>query len=283
MTLTINAHTGLGKAMVVELLAHGDTVVGADVDAPALERLREQYPSAFIPLPMNVGDAASVKEAAARLDKYAGGKPCLDAIVNNAGILRGGPFVEVADSMFAAALAVNVLGTFHTTKYFFPLLKRDGDGGYRPRVINLGSEVSYAGVSSAFNGIYSITKFAIEAYSTALRQEFNMLENSVMVTILCPGAHVSEMTDAKSDTLGLQANLSKSLFALGLTKVEKHARKYIDSKKRPASDVGKAVLRLVHLYNPPRRQNVNVSWEMFFAKFTPQFVLDSAVDFLSTW
>lgn len=89
--LITGAGSGLGRAATMTLLKNGDYVIGADIDVAGLEKLEKEYPNRFITLAMNVGDVTSVKEAAARIKKFAPNSPrCLDAIVNFAGILRGG-------------------------------------------------------------------------------------------------------------------------------------------------------------------------------------------------
>jgi short-subunit dehydrogenase len=55
-------------------------------------------------------------------------------------------------------------------KYFHPFLLRS-----RGRVVNISSEVALPPLSAAFCAPYTMSKVAIEAYSTALRQELGML------------------------------------------------------------------------------------------------------------
>ena len=52
------------------------------------------------------------------------------------------------------------------------------------------SEVAYAGVSAAINGPYFISKMAVEAYASVLRQELSVLPAALRtsLTVLTPGA-----------------------------------------------------------------------------------------------
>lgn len=272
MVLITGAAQGLGRAMVLELIKRGDFVVGSDVNSEGLQTLEIEYPRSFLALPMNVTDMKSVCEAAGRLFKYSG-KPCLDAIVNNAGLMKGGPLIEIEDSSFVSIISVNILGTFFTTKYFFPLLKRGSTDFYKPRVINLGSEVSYAQMAPMFITPYSITKFGVEAYSVGLRQELAVLDDPVYVTIICPGAHQTSMTDKSNDHMGAQIH-GKSIYGNKLTLGNAIANKYMTLHVQPASAVGEAVAKIVHLIHPPTRKKVNVSLEMELARFVPQCILD---------
>lgn len=89
LTLTAcSAASGIGKAITLELIARGDFVVGSDISEAGLQQLRADFPEQFLPLKMNVANAQSVREAASRLRAELG-DVCLDAIVNNAGIMKG--------------------------------------------------------------------------------------------------------------------------------------------------------------------------------------------------
>ena len=48
----------------------------------------------------------------------------IDAVLNYAGLIRGGPLVELPPADLELVMAVNVLGTARVTTMFFPLLRR---------------------------------------------------------------------------------------------------------------------------------------------------------------
>ena len=74
---------------------------------------------------------------------------------------------------------VNLLGTMLVNNVFHSLLKKEG------RVIIVTSEVASLD-PLPFNGLYSVSKTALDSYSQALRQELNLL-NQKVITIR-PGA-----------------------------------------------------------------------------------------------
>jgi 3-oxoacyl-[acyl-carrier protein] reductase len=280
--LITGAGSGLGKATTIALLDHGHSVVAADVDVNALWKLEQQTKSKkglLITLVMNVSNPTSVQEAALRLKRFASTSQCLDCIINYAGVLRGGPLIEMDDIDFISALNINVLGTFLVNKYFFPLLKRDnGNSTMLSKIINVGSEVSWAGVSAAFNAPYGITKMAVEMYTTGLRQELNFLKPSVHVTILNPGAFITEMTDHGTDAFEKASKKQGTLFYSQLVKGSKVAQAVIQRNKLPATILANKVLEIVESHRPPpQRVIINLSWEMFFARYTPQWILDFAL------
>src|SRR4051812_4328318 len=81
--LVVGAGSGLGRATALALLEAGHAVVGADIDLPALLRLEREVktlPGHFVTLAMNVANAASVQEAAARLVRFSDSQHCLYCI-----------------------------------------------------------------------------------------------------------------------------------------------------------------------------------------------------------
>ena len=85
------------------------------------------------------------------------------AIVNNAGVIGNLSITEWCSRKdFFTPLNVNLLGTIDVTNTFLPLLRKE-----RGRIVNM---ASIAGRFAApFAGAYSISKFAVEAYSDTLR------------------------------------------------------------------------------------------------------------------
>ena len=85
------------------------------------------------------------------------------AIVNNAGVIGNLAISEWCSrkDMFTP-LNVNTLGTIDVTNTFLPLLRKESG-----RIVNM---ASIAGrFASPFAAAYSISKFAVEAYSDTLR------------------------------------------------------------------------------------------------------------------
>lgn len=102
----------------------------------------------------------------------------LYGLVNNAGITLTGPLVEISDEDFDAMMQVNVYGPYRVTKAFAPLLMEQ-----KGRVVTIGSKGGIVAVPTY--GAYSMTKFALEAFTDALQQEMN--KSGVRVSIVEPG------------------------------------------------------------------------------------------------
>jgi NAD(P)-dependent dehydrogenase (short-subunit alcohol dehydrogenase family) len=99
--------------------------------------------------------------------------------VNFAGILAVGSLIEIGSETLRRVLDVNVMGTFRVNQTFFPLvLARKG------RIVNISSETGWQS-GMPFNGAYTMSKYAIEAYSDSLRRELMFL--GVPVVKIQPG------------------------------------------------------------------------------------------------
>ena len=181
------ASSGLGFATVQRLLAAGDHVVALDrriskelLGLHADTQLKK--PDALKVVGM---DVTSESDVAAAVDAVAAwsSKSGLDAVVNFAGVVATGPLCEIDTSDFSSCLDVNVVGTWRVNKAFIGLLSKSA----RSRIINVSSEVGANLSAMAFNGPYSISKWAIECYSCVLRQELSMMKPPIGVISLCPG------------------------------------------------------------------------------------------------
>lgn len=109
----------------------------------------------------------------------------LDAIINVAGIFIIDSFIEVNDAELKRIFDVNLMSTININKKFLPLLNKFG------RIIITSSEVAPL-KPLPFNGIYNVTKTALDSYSQALRQELNLL--SYKVITIRPGAFDTKLS-----------------------------------------------------------------------------------------
>lgn len=109
-----------------------------------------------------------------------------DAIINIAGIFLIDSFIEVNDEALKKIFDVNLFGAINVNKVFLPLLKQKG------RIVITSSEVAPLD-PLPFNGIYNVTKTALDAYSQALRQELNLLGYKVIT--IRPGAFNTDLAN----------------------------------------------------------------------------------------
>jgi NAD(P)-dependent dehydrogenase (short-subunit alcohol dehydrogenase family) len=133
-------------------------------------------------LAMDVTSDAQVATAIAEAERRNGGP--LDVLVNNAGVVIGGP-VEVHD-LEATRLAfdTNVFGYQRTARAVLPGMRQKRSG----LIVNVSSQVGR--VISPGLGLYSATKFAVESMSEQLAYE--VAEHGIEVTIIQPGGYATK-------------------------------------------------------------------------------------------
>lgn len=115
------------------------------------------------------------------------GDSSFDVLVNNAGINKIHPFLDISPSEFDAIQQVNVRVPFRLCQWVLPHMLKQGWG----RIINIGS--IFGLVSKEQRASYSASKFALEGFSKALAIE--VASQGVLVNCVLPGFIHTELTE----------------------------------------------------------------------------------------
>jgi NAD(P)-dependent dehydrogenase (short-subunit alcohol dehydrogenase family) len=107
VVLITGAAAGIGAACAQRFAREGAKVVLADVNVAAGQELADQLQASFIRC--DVGEKAQIEAAVNHAMQQHG---CLDVLVNNAGIFKAAPFLEVSEEDFDAVIRVNIRGAF---------------------------------------------------------------------------------------------------------------------------------------------------------------------------
>ena len=185
--LVTGASSGIGRAAALALLAHGFHVFAAVRNQKAAAALRNAAPAPdagrLETLDLDVTRADQIKAAASRVET-AVGDAGLWGLFNNAGISVAGPLEYVPIDDLRRQLEVNVVGQVAVTQAFLPLLRRA-----RGRILTTGSIAGFFAAPAL--APYSMSKYALEAFSDALRRELRPW--GVEVCLLEPGAIATEI------------------------------------------------------------------------------------------
>jgi NAD(P)-dependent dehydrogenase (short-subunit alcohol dehydrogenase family) len=158
------AGRGIGAATARRFAAEGWRVALIDRDPVTLEETARGLRAACMwSGTADVADLASLSQAAAAIARIDGR---VDVLVNNAGILRVGPFETIAPADAEAEIRVNFLGVVNGIYAFFETLR----GTPGARIVNLASASSIYGTPDF--AVYSATKFAVRGLTEALEIEF---------------------------------------------------------------------------------------------------------------
>ncbi|MCX7032070.1 MAG: SDR family NAD(P)-dependent oxidoreductase [Spirochaetes bacterium] len=231
--LVTGAGGGLGAGVCDQLAASGDTVFATDRDPDALRALKGRL--GVVPLRMDVTASGDVARARKKIEAMTDG---LDGLVCCAGIFQAGALIEADEKEMERALDINVMGAFRTVQAFFPLLtKRSGT------VVLVGSELSHCAMP--FNGPYTVSKCALQAYADALRRELMFI--GMHVVALQPGAIRTALLSSACSTM--EGRKDRTLFPAQFDVMRRMLSREWETGMEPA-DVARVVVRALHSRKP---------------------------------
>ncbi|XP_071552266.1 D-beta-hydroxybutyrate dehydrogenase, mitochondrial-like [Panulirus ornatus] len=172
--------SGFGNILALHLDKMGFRVFAGclKADSEGADHLRQEGSSRLHVLQMDVTNQDQLDKAAQHVKHLLPDGESVWGLVNNAGVCTLGPVEWVSMKGFRKDPEVNVFGLIASTKTFLPFVRRA-----RGRIVNISSMAGRS--SKGFMSAYSISKFAVEAFSDALRQE--MRDFGVKVCLIEPG------------------------------------------------------------------------------------------------
>ena len=183
--LVTGASRGIGFAAACALAQAGAavTLVARSPDEldQACDRIRQSggFCDALV---LDVTDAHAVRTQLAQREPF-------QILVNNAGMNRPKPLVQLEDEDIDAVLDLNVKAVFHVTRV---VVKGLLDAGQRGSIIHISSQMGHVG--SPNRTIYCASKHAIEGMSKALAWE--LWPAGIRVNTICPTFIETDMTAA---------------------------------------------------------------------------------------
>ncbi len=180
--LITGCSSGIGLVAAHDLLARGYRVLAACRRAEDVARMNAL---GFVGVQLDLDDAASVDAAADRVLELCGG--CLHGLFNNGGFGHYGPLSSISRQQLEKQFSTNLFGTHQLTLRLLPALQASGDG----RIVNTSSVLGL--ISTPGRGAYAASKWALEAWSDALRLEVRA--SGVRVSLIEPGPIQTRFTD----------------------------------------------------------------------------------------
>lgn len=194
VTIVTGGSSGIGQATAVEVAGRGDGVIltynGNEQGAQDTVATIEKNGGTAVALRLDIGDSAQfpafvaqVKETLASVWRT----DAVTALVNNAGMGGGSPFVDTTEEQFDALTRVLFRGTFFLTQRLLPLL---ADGG---AIVNVAS----ASVTTIERGggyaAYAANKGAVVTLTQYLAVELG--ERRIRVNAIAPGSTRTMIAD----------------------------------------------------------------------------------------
>lgn len=176
--LITGASRGMGRHMALYLSARGFHVFAGCRKSADASGFAAENQDRLTPIILDVTDEQSISGAFEVVSKVVG-EAGMKGLVNNAGIGISGPIEQMPIDMAEEQFHVNVIGPIAVTQKFLPLLRK-GKG----RIVNISSVSGF--LTPPYAGIYSASKFALEAVSNALRMELKPW--NIPVSVVQPGS-----------------------------------------------------------------------------------------------
>ncbi len=215
---------GIGRALVLHLLARGARVAAVDLNEDALRETAElaaHYGEKLSTHLLNITDQDSV---AALPDAVIAAHGAVDGLINNAGIIQ--PFVRTHDLELDAinrVLNVNLYGVIYMTKVFLShLLERPA-----AHIVNVSSMGGFFPIPG--QTFYGASKAAVKLMTEGLYAE--LLETNVRVTVVFPGAIETNITQNSGIAAPMSAEDGASS-PLPMTSAERAAEIIVNGMER---------------------------------------------------
>jgi len=214
---------GIGLAIARDLAETHHVVIGGR-SAASVAEVVASLPSAE-GLVADLADCSPGGSPATALEALVPRLPRVDVLVHSAGILRSGTVADSPVQDWVDSMAVNVVAVAAVTRALLPAL-RAAQG--LVITVNSGSGLT----ATPASGAYCASKFALRAFSDALRQEER--EHGVRVTSLHPGR---VDTDMQHELVGFEGAEYDVAAYLEVGSVVRAARLAIDAGPEASVDM----------------------------------------------
>lgn len=269
--LITGASTGIGAGLAKRLATEvmGIRLVLASRNQEKLEAVATEcrkVGAEVLVVPTDMAQVEQVKALAHRALEQFGR---VDALVNNAGYGQMGPVELIAPEDAQRQFAVNFHGPLVLTQTLIPVM-RDQGGGRIINISSLGGRVAFPA-----GGMYSSSKFALEALSDVLRMELEAF--NIKVVVIEPGPVKTEFFSIAGDQVDLKVPASgRTLYYAAI-----EAIKEIEQQTAPlawtSEQVAGVIIRAITVRHPRARYVAATGGDFmlfFMTKFLPRRVVD---------
>jgi NADP-dependent 3-hydroxy acid dehydrogenase YdfG len=198
------AARGIGLATAKACAAQGMKVAIGDLDETTANDAATQVGSGTIAVGLDVTDRASFESFLDEVDRRLGGT---DVLINNAGIMHLGPFVDETEAAARRMVDINVHGVLHGMSLVLPRFLARGEG----HLVNIASSAGKAGYPGG--ATYCGTKHFVVGASESVRAELR--DTRIEVSCVMPGIVNTELAAGLPSARGVK-NVNPEDVAAGI-------------------------------------------------------------------
>jgi NADP-dependent 3-hydroxy acid dehydrogenase YdfG len=184
---------GIGKATARALVLKGATVAIGDLDLDLAQRTASELGGETLALELDVTRRDSFEGFLDQVEERLGS---LDVLVNNAGIMPLGKFVEEDDATARRMVDINVHGVMYGMKLALPRMQRRGSG----HLVNIASQAGKTGFPGG--ATYCGTKHFVVGVSEAVRAELR--GTGIEISCVMPAVVNTELGSGLTETRAIK-------------------------------------------------------------------------------
>lgn len=187
VVIVTGASSGIGEATAHRLGQAGANVVLVARRKSRLEEIAKEIEKAGGKTLVIEADVTK-KENAPKIIKQAKDKwDAVDVLINNAGVMLNGPTKDAPLEEWEQMVHLNVLGLLYMTHAALPDMRQQGKG----HIVNVSSVAGRT--TRPGSAVYNATKWGVNAFTDALRQEIAGEGLYIRTTLIEPGAVDTEL------------------------------------------------------------------------------------------
>ena len=197
VAIVTGAGRGMGRAVAFRLAAGGASVAVNDLRLEDAQRVADELESSGAKSLAVEGDVTDNGDVQRVVNSTIDALGAVHILINNAGVLRPTPVIEIEEDEWDFVVGVNLKGTYLCSRAVLPAMRNQGWG----RIVNFSSTAG-KNVSTVGGAHYTAAKAGILGFTRHLAKE--EAGHGITVNSVCPGLIDTEMvrdtiSDARAD------------------------------------------------------------------------------------
>jgi NADP-dependent 3-hydroxy acid dehydrogenase YdfG len=187
IVLVTGASSGIGESTAYLAAKHGAVVAISARRSDRLRAVADKVNSSGGKAEVFEADVADESACMQLVKDVEESLGPIDVLVNNAGVMLLGPVLNAPTNEWRTMINVNVLGLMYMTHAILPGMTERKAG----HIVNISSVAGRT--ATANSAVYNATKWAVNAFTEALRHELVTGKTGIRTTLIEPGTVATEL------------------------------------------------------------------------------------------